>query len=66
MDAFISHCKGTGINATIVSEAEKDIESLQYSGEKRPYMWWNRYELQLTKAFTTVDKIEDQAVYPDS
>ena len=31
MNALISHYEGTGINATIVSEAEKDIESIHYT-----------------------------------
>ena len=66
MNALISHYEGTGINATIVSEAEKDIESLHYTGEKRPYMWWDRFELRLTKAFATIDKVEDRVVYSDS
>ena len=38
MDALISHYEGTGINATIMSEAEKDIESLHYTGERKPYV----------------------------
>jgi len=66
MDALISHYEGTGINATIVSEAEKDIESLHYTGEKRPYMWWDRFELRITKAFATIDKVEGRVVYSDS
>ena len=65
MDALISHYEGTGINATIVSEAEKDIESLHYTGEKRPYMWWDRFELRITKAFATIDKVEGRVVYSD-
>ena len=38
MDALVSHYEGTGINATIVSEAKKDIDTLHYTGEKRPYV----------------------------
>ena len=65
MRALVSHFEGTGINATIMSEAEKDIESLHYGGEKKPYMWWERFELRLTQAFATMDKIEGRNVYSD-
>ena len=65
MDALVSHYEGTGINATIVSEAEKEIDTLHYTGEKRPYMWWEKFELRLTKAFATIDKAEGRTVYSD-
>ena len=65
MEALVDHYEGTGINAMIVSEAEKDIDSLHYTGEKRPYMWWEKFELRLTKAFATIDKEEGRVVYSD-
>ena len=65
MDALVSHYEGTGINAMFVSEAKKDIDTLHYTGEKRPYMWWEKFELRLTKAFATIDKVEGCALYSD-
>ena len=34
--ALKDHYEGVGANATMITQAEKDIETLFYSGEKRP------------------------------
>ena len=28
-------------------------------------MWWEKFELRLTKAFATIDKVEGRVVYSD-
>ena len=60
-----SHYEGVGINAIDIIAADKVIETLFYSGEKKPHMWWNEFEKQLTKAFTIYDRKERREVYSD-
>ena len=61
--ALRDHYEGIGINAVDILKADHTLESLFYSGEKKPHMWWDKFESELTSAFTTYDKKEGRAVY---
>ena len=63
MKALTEQYEGVGVNATDVKQAETDIDSLFYNGEKRPHMWWSEFERRLTLAFSTIDKHENREVY---
>jgi len=66
--AFLSllhHYEGVGVYALDVAQAKKIISSLFYSGEKRPHMWWDKFERQLIFAYSTIDKKEGRSVYSD-
>ena len=63
--SLIEHYEGVGIHSINVIKAEDIITSLFYSGEKKPHMWWDEFERQLTYAFTVIDKKEGRQVYSD-
>ena len=35
----------------VARKADKILHELNYTGEKKPHMWWNEFEKQLTSAF---------------
>ena len=53
--ALKNHYEGVGIHAVDIVKADKTLQDLLYSGEKKPHMWWNEFEIQLTDAFNTYD-----------
>ena len=59
------HYEGVGVNTVSMLEAEETIRSLHYSGEKKPHIWWDKFEKKLTYAFTIMDKKERRTVYSD-
>lgn len=61
--ALKDHYEGIGVNAIDVLRADKILDSLFYAGEKKPHMWWEEFERQLTSAFTTYDKKEGRKVH---
>ena len=66
--AFIAlrdHYEGIGANSRELLIADKTMETLFYSGEKQPHMWWEEFEKQLTKAFTIYERYEGRHVYSD-
>ena len=63
--ALKEHYEGVGAHAKAIVEAENDIATLYYTGEKKPHMWWEEFETRLTTAFAVIDKSEDRIVYSD-
>ena len=63
--ALQEHYEGVGVNSVEIITADKVLDSLFYAGEKKPHMWWEEFEKQLTKSFAVYDKKEDRAVYSD-
>ena len=57
------HYEGVGINDIAIREADNIIATLEYTGERRPTMWWDEFEKKLTMAFVTYDKREKRQVY---
>ena len=47
-------------------KAEETLKSLFYAGEKRPTMWWDEFEKQLSHAFTIIRKDQKREVYSDA
>jgi len=54
--ALKEHFEGVGINSVDIVKADKALETLFYSGEKKPHMWWEEFEMQLTTCFTIYDR----------
>ena len=48
--------EGVGENSKYVLEADNDIQELFYAGEKKPHMWWDKFETRMTNEFSIVDK----------
>lgn len=61
--ALRDHYEGIGILALDVTKAELTMKTLFYSGEKKPHMWWEEFEKELTQVFTIYEKHEGRAVY---
>lgn len=57
--------KGTGINAKDIRKADRTIKEMHYTGEKKPYIWWDEFEKQLRWAFSAYDKREGRVVYSE-
>lgn len=64
--ALQEHYEGVGVQPISVTKAEKTLESLFYSGEKKPHMWWDEFEKQLNHAFIIIHKKERREVYSDA
>ena len=63
--ALRDHYEGVGVNSVNILKAEKVIDSLFYAGEKKPHMWWEEFEKQLTRSFAVYDTKEGRQVYSD-
>lgn len=59
---------GRGIFAIDMADAESNLDSLYYNGEKRPYMWWTQFERKLKWSYAVIDRREGRggAVYSDA
>ena len=64
--ALKEHYEGVGILAMDITAADKILESLYYTGEKRPHMWWDEFERQLTQVFVTYNRKENRVVHSES
>ena len=56
---------GSGLYAIDLVRAEKIVRDSFYAGEKRPHMWWDRYESDLVWAYATIDLDAGRQVYND-
>ena len=63
--ALKEHYKGVGANSKELIFAGKTLETLFYTGEKPPHMWWEEFEKLLTKSFTIYERYEGRHVYSD-
>ena len=63
--ALRDHYEGVGINAIAIRDADNVIENLQYTGERKPTMWWDEFERKLTMSFNIYDKKEKRTVYSE-
>ena len=61
--ALTQHYEGVGVLGVNVLKAEETLKSLFYSGEKKPAMWWDEFEKQLTHSFTIIHKDQKREVY---
>ena len=57
------HYKGVDANSKELIFADKTLETLLYTGEKPPHMWWEEFEKLLTKSFTIYERYEGRHVY---
>ena len=55
--------EGVEVNARDISNAEKEIYYMMYTGEQRPHMWWEEFELRLMAAFATIDEHKNRQLY---
>ena len=51
--AFKDHYEVVRFYAVNLVQADKVLNNLFYSGEKKPHMWWDEFESQLTDEFNT-------------
>ena len=51
--ALKNHYKGVGFHAINIFQADKILQDIFYSGEKKPHMWWDEFERKFTDAFNT-------------
>jgi hypothetical protein len=63
--ALREHYKGVGLHALDITKAETLLTSLFYSGEKKPHMWWEEFEKQLTSGFTIFNRQEGRVVHSE-
>ena len=63
--ALREHYEGVGANSRDLLAADKILDTLHYTGERQPHMWWEEFEKQLTKAFTIYERHEGRTVYSD-
>jgi hypothetical protein len=63
--ALQEHYEGVGVNALDVTRADRILETLFYSGEKRPNMWWGLFERTLNEAFTIYNRKEGREVHSE-
>ena len=56
--ALKDHFQETRVNSLDILKAEKIIDTLFYSGEKKPHKWWDEFNKQLNNAFLAYDKKE--------
>jgi hypothetical protein len=59
------HYKGVGLHALDIMKAENTLNTLFYLGEKKPHMWWEDFEQQITSAFTVFNRREGRIVHSD-
>ena len=64
--ALDEHYLGVGVFAMETTAAEKVLETIYYTGERKPHMWWLEFERQLTSAYATIDKAEGREVYSNA
>ena len=57
--------EGVSANAKATLKAVADLQYLFYVGEKKPQMWWDKFEVRLTNAFALVDKDAGRQVHTD-
>ena len=60
-----NHYKGQGIYANNIYKADADIKNLFYGGEKKPHMWWIKFERRLNLTFQTYVKREGRVFHLD-
>jgi len=63
--ALYDHYEGVGVHAIDITKADHIIDSLFYAGERKPHMWWEEFEKQLSMAFVIYDRREGRQVYSD-
>ena len=63
--ALQAHYEGVGMNAIDILKADKILDSLFYAGEKKPHMWWEEFERQLSYAFNTYTRKEGRNVHSE-
>ena len=63
--ALKAHYEGVGVLAIDIVKADKTPEDLFYGGEKKPHMWWEKFERLLNDAFLTYDRREGRIDHSD-
>ena len=64
--ALKNHYEGVGVHAIDIVKSDNIIQDLFYSDEKRPHLWWDEFERQLTDAFNTYDRHEKRSVHSEN
>ena len=57
--ALKEHYEGSGVFAKDIIQAENDLTSMIYTGEKKPTMYWTLFETRLNRTFHVFAKAEN-------
>ena len=52
--------------ATDIVKAKRTLEELFYNGEKKPYMWWTKFEQLMNQAYAAYNKAEGRIVHSEA
>ena len=66
VQSLIEMYAGSGLYAKDLVRAEKIVADSFYAGEKKPHMWWDKFESDLMWAYTTIDREANRIVYDDN
>ena len=55
--ALKDHYEGVGVYAVNAVQADKTLNDLFYSGEKKPHMWCDIFERQIINAFNIYNRL---------
>ena len=61
--ALREYYEGVGVISINVIKAEETLKNLFYAGERKPHMWWDEFEKQLSRSFMIIHKNEKREVY---
>ena len=63
--AMANRFEGTGALTVEILDAEQIIKEIFYSGEKKPNMYWEKFEKELKYAYSVVDRRAGRIVHDD-
>mmetsp|Transcript_20471 Transcript_20471/g.48149 ORF Transcript_20471/g.48149 Transcript_20471/m.48149 type:complete len:421 (+) Transcript_20471:519-1781(+) len=63
--ALQTHYRGSGVYRTKVTNAERVLGTLIYTGERKPQIWWLEFVRQLNSAFATIEASKGKQVFSE-
>ena len=57
------HYEVVSLHMVNAVQADKLLNDLFYSGEKKPRMWWDEFKRQITDTFNTYNFLEKRSLY---
>mmetsp|Transcript_20481 Transcript_20481/g.48185 ORF Transcript_20481/g.48185 Transcript_20481/m.48185 type:complete len:338 (+) Transcript_20481:1-1014(+) len=63
--ALQTHYQGSGAYKTNMINAERVLDTLIYTGERKPQMWWLEFARQLNSAFATIEGHDGGRVFTE-
>ena len=63
--ALKSCYEGIGVYSNYITKVDLDLRTINYTGEKKPTMWWVAYEIRLCVAYQKYVKHEGREDHSD-